>query len=137
MITDQDSDKLSDNIKPYLLKFNFSGTKEGLSSQLLTIAINVVRPDLETKRYELVNQTESIRLKLAELDNELLKNLANSEGNLLEKSKLIESLNESKKQAEEQGKYLIETENMQKTFDEERNAYLGLAEKAMNVHWGG
>ena len=135
LITDQDSNNLDANLKPYLSKYNFSETREGLSSQLLTLAINVVRPELEVQRQNLVQETESIRLKLNNLDENLLKNLVESQGNLLENQNLIESLNESKKQALEQSKFLAETEKMQLQFDQQRNVYLPLAKKAMNVYF--
>ena len=72
-------------------------------------------------------------MKLAELENNLLVQLANCEGSILENESLLASLNNSKIQALEQKKALKESEKMRKQFDDERNAYLPLAESAMKV----
>ena len=133
LITNQPTDKIHNSIKPFLTRLNYAATQEGLSSQLLAIAIQSVRPDLEEKRFNLVKQTESARLKLTELENNLLVQLANCEGSILENESLLASLNHSKIQPLEQKKALKESEKMRKQFDDERNAYLPLAESAMKV----
>ena len=133
LITNHSSPSIKNSVKPYLTRLNYSATQEGLSSQLLAIAIQNVRPDLEEKRFNLVKQTESARLKLAELENNLLVQLANCEGSILENENLLASLNNSKIQALDQKKALKESETMRLQFDSERNAYLPLAEIAMKV----
>ena len=83
LITNQPTDKIHNSVKPFLTRLNYAATREGLSSQLLAIAIQSVRPDLEEKRFNLVKQTESARLKLAELENNLLVQLVNCEAGLV------------------------------------------------------
>ena len=126
-------EKIFPSIKPYLTTFNYSATQDGLSSQLLSQTIQIIRPDLEEKRENLVKNSESSRLKLAELENNLLIQLAEIKGSILENSELLSSLDESKQQSQIQKQSLLEAEKTQAQFDSQRNAYAEFARKSMKI----
>nr|SYZ35238.1 PtDNAH9b [Paramecium tetraurelia] len=76
---------------------NFTVTEDGLSDQLLALVVGRERPDLAQKKVELIQQQNSFKIKLKELEDELLYKLANAEGDILEDIALIENLEYSKK----------------------------------------
>jgi dynein heavy chain 2 len=75
---------------------NFTVTKSGLEGQLLSITINFEQPDLEARKTKLLEEEEKLKLQLADYEKQLLTELANSSGNILENKTLIDSLNQTK-----------------------------------------
>ena len=59
---------------------NFTVTRSGLEGQLLGAALQHERPELEQQKSALLQQEESFRLQLVELEDSLLRDLAASEG---------------------------------------------------------
>jgi dynein heavy chain len=55
------------------------------------------RPDLASQKEELIQQQNEFKIKLKQLENDLLYQLANAEGDILENIQLIENLEYSKK----------------------------------------
>lgn len=55
------------------------------------------RPDLAAKKLELITQQNDFKIKLKELEDELLFKLANAKGDILDDIALIENLEDSKK----------------------------------------
>lgn len=55
------------------------------------------RPDLAQQKEELISQQNEFKIKLKQLENDLLFRLATSEGDILENIDLIENLEYSKK----------------------------------------
>lgn len=76
---------------------NFTVTESGLEDQLLAIVVEMERPDLAAQKKELVEQQNQFKIKLGELEAGLLKQLAESKGDILDDIELIESLEYSKK----------------------------------------
>lgn len=76
---------------------NFTVTEAGLEDQLLAIVVEMERPDLAAQKKELVAQQNQFKIKLGELEAGLLKQLAESKGDILDDIELIESLEYSKK----------------------------------------
>lgn len=76
---------------------NFTVTEAGLEDQLLAIVVEMERPDLAAQKKELVAQQNEFKIKLGELEAGLLKQLAESKGDILDDIELIESLEFSKK----------------------------------------
>jgi hypothetical protein len=60
---------------------------------------------------------------LADCENKLLVELADSEGNILENTKLIASLNETKSQGIEIEQALAEQKEVGLNIDQQRNVY--------------
>lgn len=76
---------------------NFTVTESGLEDQLLAIVVEMERPDLAAQKKELVKQQNEFKIKLAELESGLLRQLAESKGDILDDIELIENLEYSKK----------------------------------------
>lgn len=87
---------------------NFTVTEDGLGDQLLYLIVERERPDLAAKKIELINQQNDNKIKLKELEDELLYQLANAKGDILDDIKLIENLENSKKIS---GEIAIKVEN--------------------------
>ena len=76
---------------------NFTVTEAGLEDQLLALVVKKERPDLACQKEELIKQQNEFKIKLKQLENDLLFRLANAEGDILENIELIENLEYSKK----------------------------------------
>ena len=75
---------------------NFTVTEKGLEDQLLAVVVQHERPDLEKRINDIVRQSNEFVKTLKELEEGLLFNLSNAEGNLIENIELIESLEQTK-----------------------------------------
>jgi len=76
---------------------NFTVTEAGLSDQLLDLIVSKERPDLSSKRIQLISQQNKFKIKLKELEADLLFRLNSSKGDILDDVELIENLEYSKK----------------------------------------
>ncbi|CAI4230143.1 unnamed protein product [Auanema sp. JU1783] len=122
-------------IKDLLEIVNFTTTKSGLTSQLLGTAIHIEKPELEGKSRELARDSETKKVELDKLEQLLLQELAASEGNILDNTVLLESLNRSKENAETISKSIEESEKLRSQLQQEREAYLPLAEFASSLYF--
>ena len=102
---------------------NFSVTKSGLEGKLLSIIITYFQPEIEKEKQELLEEQEKLKINLSTLEEKLLKELADSSGNILENKGLIQSLNQTKAQSQVVTKSLKESEKLQRTLDEKREVY--------------
>merc|ERR550514_1337556 len=80
---------------------NFTVTENGLEDQLLFLVVRLERPDLARTKQELVIQQNEFKVKLADLEALLLDKLANAEGDILDDTELILSLEDAKKTSDE------------------------------------
>jgi dynein heavy chain len=76
---------------------NFMVTEDGLEDQLLALTVSKERPDLEESKSELIGQMNAFKIKTKELEDGILEQLANAEGDILENIALIENLEDSKR----------------------------------------
>jgi len=76
---------------------NFMVTEEGLEDQLLALTVSKERPDLEEQRLVLIGEQNGYKMKVSELEDGILAQLANAEGDVLESLTLIENLEASKR----------------------------------------
>lgn len=102
---------------------NFTTTRAGLSGQLLAATIQHEKPELESKKTELLKTEEEYKIQLSKLEDSLLEELASAKGNILENKELLESLNKTKESSATIEKSLEEslklTENLDKViFDQ-------------------
>ena len=75
---------------------NFSVTAAGLEEQLLFRVVELERPDLATQKSALISSQNEFKVVLAELEELLLEKLANAQGDILQDTELIESLESAK-----------------------------------------
>ncbi|XP_069615312.1 cytoplasmic dynein 2 heavy chain 1 [Ranitomeya imitator] len=114
---------------------NFTTTSAGLRGQLLALTIQHEKPDLEEQKTKLLQQEEDKKIQLAKLEESLLETLATSQGNLLDNKELINSLNQTKASSALIQDSLSESHRLQISLDQERNAYLPLAESASKMYF--
>merc|ERR1719181_175008 len=75
---------------------NFMVTEDGLEDQLLATVVQLERPDLASQKNEIIQQQNGFKVKLAELEDGILEQLASAEGDVTENIALIENLEDSK-----------------------------------------
>lgn len=76
---------------------NFTVTEQGLGDQLLALVVGRERPDLAQMKIELITQQNDFKIKLKELEDEILYKLVNVKGDILDDIDLIVNLENSKK----------------------------------------
>ncbi|KAF3692878.1 Cytoplasmic dynein 2 heavy chain 1 [Channa argus] len=116
-------------------KVNFTTTRAGLRGQLLALTIQQEKPELETEKTRLLQQEEDKKIQLAQLEESLLETLATAQGNILENRELIDSLNQTKASSALIQESLLESHRLQASLDQERDAYLPLAESASKMYF--
>lgn len=80
---------------------NFSVTQQGLEEQLLAIVVRNERSDLAAQRAALILQQNLFTIKVKQLEDGILKRLADAQGDITEDRNLIEELELSKKISDE------------------------------------
>uniref|UniRef100_A0A1I7UMZ6 Cytoplasmic dynein 2 heavy chain 1 n=1 Tax=Caenorhabditis tropicalis TaxID=1561998 RepID=A0A1I7UMZ6_9PELO len=106
---------------------NFTTTISALSAQLLDVAIHLEKPELEERSSSLLRDAELKKLELEGLEQLLLQQLASSQGNLLENTALLDSLNKSKESAEIISKSIVESEQLHKELTTQKDIYVPLS----------
>lgn len=102
---------------------NFSVTSLGLESQLLGITIQYEKPELEQQKREVLEKEESLKIEINKLEVRLLQELADSRGDLLENTQLINSLNDVKAQSNSIQEALQHSAQLQEELDNKREIY--------------
>ncbi|CAG9831197.1 unnamed protein product [Diabrotica balteata] len=98
-----------------------------LQEQLLSHAISQENPELEKKKNNLLKEKEELEEKLNHLQNQLLEDLANSSGDILQNKKLLDSLNQTKASSEAIAVALLESNEVQKKLQAEYDTYRELS----------
>jgi dynein heavy chain len=106
---------------------NFMATMEGLEDQMLGITVKEERPDLEAQREQLVLDDARNKKQLKAIEDEILKLLAESTGNILDDENLINTLGESKVKGDEIEVAVKAAEKTQKLIDDVREGYQPVA----------
>jgi len=75
---------------------NFAITPIGLEDQMLGIVVAKERPDLEEQKNQLVVQNAKMNKTLKEIEDDILRLLATSEGDVLEDDTLVDKVTDSK-----------------------------------------
>merc|ERR1719333_771015 len=95
---------------------NFIVTPEGLEDQILAMVVNVEKPELEQQKQELVRKQNEFKVTLAQLEDDLLAQLAAADpATILENIPLIEGLEQTKATSKE---IAHQVEEAQKTEQE-------------------
>eukprot|EP00937_MAST-01D_sp_MAST-1D-sp2_P001104 g1104.t1 len=76
---------------------NFTVTSAGLEDQMLALVVAKERPDLARTSVELVQQQNQFKIKMQELEDEILHRLAEAEGDITENEELIVGLEDAKR----------------------------------------
>lgn len=121
------------DVLSYLTPVNFSITQNGLEGQFLGATIQHEQPELEKEKLAVLQKEERLKMQLSDLEESLLKDLAESKGSLLDNKTLIDSLNEIKTQAAEISVALETSKKVQEEIDTKRNVYRPFAKTASEI----
>lgn len=114
-------------------QINFSVTRSGLEGQLLALAIQHEKPEIEEQKSAMLKKEEDFKVQLASFEKNLLEALATSEGNILEDTSLIESLSNTKRKVAEIEEALGKSAEMSIKLDEQRELYRSFAVKGAKL----
>merc|ERR1711871_1526875 len=106
---------------------NFMITPEGLQDQMLNIAVEKEQPVMAEEKQKLIRDSAANAKTLQEIEDVILKYLAEATGNILEDESLIETLDKSKKTSNEIKKAQAASEVAEKRIDAMREKYQRLA----------
>eukprot|EP00960_Hanusia_phi_P026860 746504-Hanusia_phi.AAC.16 len=109
---------------------NFTVNQNGLEDQILGIVVGKERPDLQELKNQLVVSMASMRKTQKELEDKILKLLADSVGDILADESLITVLSEAKTTSDEIKIKVSEAEKTEKEIDETRETYRPIAFKS-------
>jgi len=114
---------------------NFTITSEGLQEQLLSLVIGKERPDLFEQRKKLLESKNTMRVRLKELEDNLLESLTSTEGDILSNVELITGLEDTKvtarTTAEDQQTLLLAQDQMFAALED----YRPIAKKGVLVYF--
>ena len=114
---------------------NFMITTDGLQEQLLALVVNKERPDLEEQKRTLMEQQNGYKVKLKELEDELLFRLASSQGDILTDVELIEGLEKAKVTANDINARAAVAKETEKLIAESRRAYIPVAVRGSLIYF--
>ncbi|KAL4086285.1 hypothetical protein PRIC1_014412 [Phytophthora ramorum] len=109
---------------------NFTITPKGLEDQALGVVVQEEMPELAEKKNSLVVANARMKAELVEIENKILYMLANSKGNILDDTELIDTLGKAKVTSEDINEKMAEAEITEKAIDESRERYRGVAFRA-------
>jgi dynein heavy chain 2 len=119
--------------KAILTEVNFTITRAGLSGQLLAATIKHEKPELEEQKTTLLREEELLKGQLRELEDDLLRELSEATGNILENKSLLDSLTKTKTKAATIALKLDESIKIAASLNGDRDAYLPLAQSAAQI----
>ncbi|ETO22423.1 dynein heavy chain 7 [Reticulomyxa filosa] len=108
---------------------NFTVTRAGLSDQLLGDVVSKERPEIESKKQELVEQMAKDKQELKAIELKILKKLTESEGNILDDQQLVDTLESSKFTSNIVNERVEEAEKTEAVINETRNQYRKVANR--------
>lgn len=106
---------------------NYSVTLKGLQDQLLNVVVGHERKELEEQRERLIQDMSANKALLKELEDSLLRELANSTGSMLDNAALIKTLEETKSKAVEISQKLIAANQTSEMVEQSRDVYRPVA----------
>jgi dynein heavy chain len=114
---------------------NFTVTMSGLENQLLVDVIRNERPDLEAKKDELVVSIASDQKELKDIEDTILRLLAQSEGNILDDEELINTLGQSKVKSKAIKERMTEAEQTSIEINQTREGYRSVATRGSIIYF--
>ena len=114
---------------------NFTVTISGLEDQLLADVVNSERPELERTKADLTKQQNEFKIKLTELEDDLLGRLSAAEGNFLGDTALVENLETTKRTAIEIEQKVEEAKKTEKKINETRELYRPVAARSSLLYF--
>ena len=135
LISKQSSFAIPSNAAGLVNEVNFTITRDGLAAQLLGLTIKHEKPELEVEKIKMLKNEDLLKIQLSQLEESLLNSLASSEGNILENTSLINSLNETKVKSISINETLMESRNLQSGLDEERDKFMPFSKFGSSLYF--
>ncbi|AOA62171.1 Dynein heavy chain [Komagataella phaffii] len=112
---------------------NFTITENSVVSQVLNNVLKIRYPVVDDQRIEVIKINSDYQIQLRSLEDELLDKLSESEGNLLENSELLKTLESLKQESKQLSEKIKDTENVITTIDELKNKYTSFAHHCSKI----
>jgi len=114
---------------------NFTITPSGLEDQMLGVVVAKEAPDVEQKKNALVISNARMKKQLQEIEDNILKLLSESSGDILDDEELINVLAESNKTSLEINERVKDAAVTEKEIDEARKLYKPVAYRASILYF--
>lgn len=112
---------------------NFTVTQSSLRTQALNDVLKSERPDVDERRSNLVKTQGEFRLRLRHLEKQLLRALNESQGNILDDDKVIQTLETLKKEASEIAAKAAETDGVMAEVERITSEYNVIAQSCSAI----
>lgn len=132
--TKESSIPISEFVSSWTTSVNYSVTRGSLETQILSITLQKVKPEIEKSRLELIKSLNAYQAQLHRLEQELLTSLSGSSGKLLENDDIIESLEKLKQESTEIDSKILETSVVMETVESVRNTYSEVAKHSSTIY---
>jgi dynein heavy chain len=106
---------------------NFTVTEQGLEDQLLALVMRKERADLAEQRATLIEQDNEFKIKMVELEDQILFKLATAEGEITEDVELIEGLEDAKRISNEISVKMVEAAKTTEMIETTSEKYRAVA----------
>ncbi|CAK8687664.1 unnamed protein product [Clavelina lepadiformis] len=114
---------------------NFTVTRGSLQSQSLNEALRAERPDVDSKRSDLLKLQGEYQLRLRQLEKSLLQTLNDVKGRILDDDRIITALEDLKNEAQEVEKKVEETDVVMKEVDIVSQQYVPLSVACSSIYF--
>ncbi|KAJ2796074.1 dynein heavy chain, partial [Coemansia helicoidea] len=114
---------------------SFTVTRASLQAQCLGQAMRHERPDVDRRRRDLLRLQGELRLRLHELEKQLLQALNASQGSVLDDDAVVTSLETLKAEAAEVARKAAETDGVMREVDRVAGAFTPLARACAAVYF--
>ncbi|CAH6719016.1 dynein heavy chain, cytoplasmic [[Candida] jaroonii] len=115
--------KLSPFIKSRVSVVNFSVSVRNLENQVLNLALRVTKPDIETRRSNLIKLKSEYKGRLKTLELKLLDSISETTGSILDDNRVIEYLDQLKEESHTIDEQMKESDIILETIEQVRNGY--------------
>ena len=106
-----------------------------MEAQLLSLALQHDRPDLETQRTSCAQQESTCRADVARLERQLLTALAASAGSVLDNAELLRTLRDTKAQSAIAEDALQASRALREQLETQRAEYKPFAARGATLYW--
>ena len=114
---------------------NFTVTPSSLENQCLNLFLKSERPDIEALRIQQMKIQGEYAAKLRSLEDELLDELSNSEGNILDNEQLINTLERLKVESKEVTQAINDSEQIIEQIQEVTSQYTDIAYRSSKLYF--